>query len=141
MLTIRLTRKGKKNQPFFRVVVTDKKRSAKAGEAVEDLGYLDPLTKRKSLKKERVLYWISKGAKPSSTVHNLLVSEKIIEGKKINVSKKSKKSAESSAAAGDVGLPAGSPTSGAESAAPSEPETSKPTEQKPEEPKPETPAQ
>ncbi len=91
MLTIRLTRKGKKNQPFFRVVVIDKRRSSKGGRAVEVLGYVDPLTKRKNLKKERVLYWISKGAQPSPTMHNLLVSEKIIEGKKINVAKKSKK--------------------------------------------------
>lgn len=91
MLTIRLTRKGKKNQPFFRVVVVDKKKSAKGGRAVEVLGYIDPLTKRKFLKKERVLYWISKGAKPSTTIHNLLVSEKVINALKINKFKKSKK--------------------------------------------------
>ena len=91
MLTIRLTRKGKKNQPFFRVVVIDKRKSSKGGRSVEDLGYVDPLTKRKSLKKERVQYWISKGAQPSESIHNLLVSEKIIEGKKIHVSKFSKK--------------------------------------------------
>ncbi len=94
MLTIRLTRKGKKNQPFFRVVVIDKRRSAKGGRAVEILGYVDPLTKRKSLKKERILYWISKGAQPSPTIHNLLVSEKIIDAKKINKSKKPKKKTE-----------------------------------------------
>lgn len=87
MLTIRLTRKGKKNQPFFRVVVIDKRRSSKGGRAVEDLGYKNPLTKKISLKKERILYWISKGAQPSATIHNLLVSEKIIEGKKIHVAK------------------------------------------------------
>ena len=87
MLTIRLTRKGKKNQPFFRVVVIDKKRSSKGGRAVEFLGFVDPLTKRKSFKKERILHWIRNGAKPSATVHNLLVREKIILGKKINVSK------------------------------------------------------
>ena len=98
MLTIRLTRKGKKNQPFFRVVVIDKRRSAKGGRAVEILGYVDPLTKKKSLKKERILYWISKGAQPSDTVHNLLVSEKIINAKKINVSKKSKKAGQSAPA-------------------------------------------
>jgi len=94
MLTIRLTRKGKKNQPFFRVVVIDKRRTASGGRAVEDLGYVDPLSKRRSFKKERILYWISKGAKPSPSIHNLLVSEKIIDAKKINVSKKSKKPAE-----------------------------------------------
>ncbi len=91
MLTIRLTRKGKKNQPFFRVVVIDKRRSAKGGRPSEILGYIDPLTKRKSLKKERILHWIKVGAQPSPTVPNLLVSEKIIEAKKINKFKKSKK--------------------------------------------------
>lgn len=90
MLTIRLTRKGKKNQPFFRLIVTDKRNSPKGGRPVEVLGYVDPLTKRKSLEKERILYWLSKGAKPSDTVNNLLVQEKIIEGQKINVSKISK---------------------------------------------------
>jgi small subunit ribosomal protein S16 len=91
MLTIRLTRKGKKNQPFFRVVLIDKRRSSKGGRAVEDLGYVDPLKKRKSFNKERILYWISKGAQPSASIHNFLVSEKIIEGKKTHVSKISKK--------------------------------------------------
>ncbi len=87
MLVIRLTRKGKKNQPFFRLIVTDKKNSPKGGRPVEVLGYVDPLTKRKNLEKDRILYWISKGAKPSDTVNNLLIQEKIIEGQKINVSK------------------------------------------------------
>jgi len=91
MLTIRLTRKGKKNQPFFRVVLIDKRSSTKGGRAVEDLGYVDPLKKRRSFKKERIQYWISKGAQTSATMHNLLVSEKIIEAKKIHVSRLSKK--------------------------------------------------
>ena len=90
MLTIRFTRKGKKNQPFFRVVLVDKRRSSKGGRAIEELGFVDPLKKRKSLEKERILYWISKGAQPSDTVHNLLISEKIIEGKKIHVAKMKK---------------------------------------------------
>ena len=91
MLTIRLRRKGKTNQPFFRVVLIDKRRSAKGGRAVEVLGNVDPLTKRKNFEKDRILYWLSKGAKASPTVHNMLISEKIIEGKKIHVSKLSKK--------------------------------------------------
>ena len=90
MLAIRLTRKGKKNQPFFRLIVTDKRNSPKGGRPVEILGYVDPLTKKKSFEKERILYWLSKGAKPSDTVNNLLIQEKIIEGQKINVSKISK---------------------------------------------------
>ena len=95
MLTIRLTRKGKKNQPFFRVVVIDKRRSSKGGRAVEELGYVNPLTKKNSLNKERVLHWLKVGAKASPRVHNLLVTEKIIDAKKINVfkAKKSKEAA------------------------------------------------
>ena len=91
MLTIRLARKGKKNQPFFKVVVIDKRRSSKGGRAVEVLGYVDPLTKKKRLQKERILYWLKCGAKPSATINNLLIQEKIIEGEKIHVSKLSKK--------------------------------------------------
>ena len=133
MLTIRLTRKGKKNQPFFRVVVTDKRRSAKGGRSLEDLGYKNPLTKKISIKKERVLYWISKGAKPSPTVHNLLVAEKIIDAKKIHVSKLSKKKqAEISAASASAKA-----TADKEKASVAEPKADAPIEPAPvEEPKP-----
>ena len=58
---------------------------------MEELGFVDPLTKRRSLNKERVLHWIKMGAQPSATIHNLLISEKIIEDKKIPLHKKSKK--------------------------------------------------
>jgi len=91
MLVIRLFRVGKKNQPSFKIVVTDKRKPPRAGRFVEEVGFYNPLTKEKVLKQERVKYWISVGAQPSSTVYNLLVSEKIIEGKKVPVQKKSKK--------------------------------------------------
>ena len=94
MLAIRFLRAGKKNQPFFRIVVTDKKNPPRGGRFLEILGFFNPLTKEKKLKAERIKYWLSVGAQPSSTVHNLLVKEKIIEGKKINVHKKSKKKPE-----------------------------------------------
>ena len=94
MLMIRLQRVSKKNQPFFRIVVTEKSKSSTAGRSVEILGFLNPLKKEKNLKAERIKYWLSVGAQPPDTVHNLLVSEKIIEGKKIAVHKKSKKKAE-----------------------------------------------
>jgi len=123
MLTIRLTRKGKKNQPFFKVVVIDKRRSSKGGRALEDLGYVDPLKKRKNFKKERILYWLSKGAKPSPTIHNFLVSEKIIDAKKINVTKKSKKPVEATTTA-PAKAPAVTPAT-AETAAPAPVEVKK----------------
>ena len=91
MLKIRLLRTGKKNQPFFRVVVTDKKNPPRGGRFLEILGFVNTLTKEKNIKKERIKHWLSVGAKASDRVHNLLISEKIIEGKKIPVHKKSKK--------------------------------------------------
>lgn len=91
MLVIRFLPIGKKNQPTFRIVVTEKKNAPRAGRRVENLGFYNPLTKKFSIKKERVLYWLSKGAKCSDSIHNLLIREKVIEGKKIDVHKKSKK--------------------------------------------------
>ncbi len=91
MLKIRFFRIGKKHQPIFRVIVTDKKNPPQGGRFLEILGFWNPLTKEKSLKAERIKYWLSVGAKPSDTVYNLLVSEKIIMAKKISVHKKAKK--------------------------------------------------
>jgi small subunit ribosomal protein S16 len=139
MLVIRLTRKGKKNQPFFRVVVIDKRRSSKGGRAVEDLGYKNPLTKKVSINKERVLYWIKNGAKPSPTVHNLLVAEKIIDAKKIKVTNISKKKQEEIKKASEVAAAPAEAAKPVESA-PAEIPAEKPAEPAPtEEPKPEEP--
>jgi len=91
MLVIRLFRTGKKNQPSFKVVVTDKRRPPRAGRFVEEVGFYNPLTKEKILRGERIKYWLSVGAKPSDTVYNLLIKEKIIEGKKIPAHKIAKK--------------------------------------------------
>jgi small subunit ribosomal protein S16 len=94
MLVIRFLRVGKKNQPSFKIVVTDKRRPPRAGRFVEEVGFYNPFKKEKVLKPERIKYWLSVGAKPSDTVYNLLISEKIIEGKKIPVHKKAKKKGE-----------------------------------------------
>ena len=91
MLTIRLQRKGKKNQPFFKIVVTEKEKSSTGGRFVEELGFYNPLTKERSLKGDRAKYWMSVGAKPSDTVYNMLVSDNVVEGKKRPQHKKSKK--------------------------------------------------
>ena len=90
MLSIRLVRAGKKHQAFFKVVVSDKRRSASSNLFIEDLGFYNPMTKERKLKADRIKYWLSQGAKSSETIHNILVSEKIIEGKKIPVHKKKK---------------------------------------------------
>ena len=83
MLAIRLFRTGKKNQPFYKIVVTDKKNAPHRGRFTESLGYLNPLTKEVKLNGERAKYWISVGAKPSDTIHNLLIKKGVIKGKKI----------------------------------------------------------
>jgi len=90
MLVIRFLRVGKKNQPSFKIVVTDKRRPPRSGRFVEEVGFYNPLTKEKVLRKERIKHWLSVGAKPSNTVYNLLVKEKILEGEKIPVHKKPK---------------------------------------------------
>jgi small subunit ribosomal protein S16 len=102
MLVIRLFRVGKKNQPSFKIVVTDKRKAPKAGRFVEEVGFYNPLKKEKVLKTERIKYWLSVGAKPSDTLYNLLVSEKVIEGKKVRIYiKKTKKEKEPAAKAPD----------------------------------------
>jgi small subunit ribosomal protein S16 len=82
MLVIRLFRVGNKNQPLFKIVVTDKTKPPRSGRFVEEVGFYNPLTKEKKFQPERIKYWLKSGAQPSDTVYNLLVSEKIIEGKK-----------------------------------------------------------
>ena len=86
MLKIRLQRVGRKHIPTFRIVLTDSKNSTKSGKTLEVLGSYDSRDdESKIFKADRVKYWISKGAKPSGTLHNFFVGNKTIEGKKINV--------------------------------------------------------
>ena len=85
MLTIRLTRVGKKKDPSFRVIVVDASKKVKTGNYLEMVGSYDPRSDRVELKAERIREWIKNGATVSDTVHNLLVSQKIIVAKKINV--------------------------------------------------------
>jgi small subunit ribosomal protein S16 len=92
MLVIRLFRTGKKKQPSYKVVVTDKKNPPQGGKFVEQLGFYNPLTKEKSFEHERIKHWLEVGAQPSDTVYNILINEDIIKGeKKKVVFKKSKK--------------------------------------------------
>ena len=85
MLKVRLQRVGKKHEPVFRVVVTESQAGPKAGKAVEVVGSYDPRFNKIELKKERISYWMGVGAQVSPTVHNMLVKENVVSGKKINV--------------------------------------------------------
>jgi small subunit ribosomal protein S16 len=82
---IRLQRVGRKNHAEFRVVVTESTRAPKSSNYVEVVGHYNPHTNTTVINGEKVKAWIGKGAQVSDTVHNLLVSQKIITGKKINV--------------------------------------------------------
>ena len=73
MVAIRLRRAGSKKRPFFRIVVTDS-RAARDSSFVEILGHYNPRTKPAlvDIKRERVDYWIGKGAQPSDSVRTLI---------------------------------------------------------------------
>lgn len=84
MLIIRFQRVGKRNQSLFRIVLTEKTAPPK-GKYIEKLGFHNPIEKETILDKERILYWLGKGAKPSDTVWNLLIKKGIIKDKKIKI--------------------------------------------------------
>lgn len=84
---IRLQRTGRKHEPTFRVVLTDSKNGPKSGKYLKNLGWYDtriPNDAAKQMNVEQVKYWMSQGAKLSLTLHNFLISQKIIDGKKLN---------------------------------------------------------
>jgi len=75
-LAIRLSRGGRKNRPFYRIVVADK-RMPRDGRYIERLGTYNPLLddvneSRVTLVDDRIKYWLSQGAKPSERVAILL---------------------------------------------------------------------
>jgi len=75
LLSIRLTRKGAKKRPFYRIVVTE--RDAKRdGRFVEIVGFYDPIAEPAQIKidRDRYDYWVSRGAKPTDTVRRCLRS-------------------------------------------------------------------
>lgn len=85
MLKMRLQRIGRKNQPSFRVIVTDSRNAQIRGRHVDIVGTYEPRAGKFEVDAEKVKKWLSQGVQPSDTIHNFLVAEKIIEGKKKNV--------------------------------------------------------
>lgn len=72
---IRLQRIGKRGQAYFRVVILEHTTRPK-GKYLELLGTYNPHQKEFKIKKDRIEYWISKGAQVSPTVNNLMVNYK-----------------------------------------------------------------
>jgi small subunit ribosomal protein S16 len=79
MVTIRLTRRGAKKQPFYHIVVTDS-RKRQGGLALEQIGYFNPIPtgkqQRLQLDLARVDYWLGQGAKPSDRVAELVSKQR-----------------------------------------------------------------
>ncbi|QJC36679.1 30S ribosomal protein S16 [Enterobacteriaceae endosymbiont of Donacia simplex] len=78
MVKIRLSRKGTKKKPFYQIVVTDS-RNSRDGYFIEKLGYFNPLGLKKNIKKkilkinkDRINFWLSKGAVLSKRVCSLI---------------------------------------------------------------------
>ncbi|MCU0680098.1 MAG: 30S ribosomal protein S16 [Planctomycetes bacterium] len=82
MLTIKLSKVGKKNDMLFRVIISEKSRDP-YGKVLEILGSYNPRTKELNLKNDRVKYWVEKGASMTDTVNNLFINKKVVEGKKV----------------------------------------------------------
>ena len=81
MLKIRLKRIGRKHDPSFRVVVTEVTSPPK-GKYKEAVGFYNSALKQLKLNAERIKYWLSVGAQPTASVHNILVKEKIVDAPK-----------------------------------------------------------
>ncbi|MEO5574271.1 MAG: 30S ribosomal protein S16 [Gammaproteobacteria bacterium] len=75
MVTIRLARGGAKKRPFFNIVVTDS-RNRRDGRYIERVGFFNPIATSNevalSVKRDRVDYWLSKGAQTSERVASLM---------------------------------------------------------------------
>ena len=73
MVKIRLRRMGRRNRPFYRVVVADS-RSPRDGKFIDIIGHYDPLTDPAtiSIDGEKTLKWLKDGAQPTDTVRSLL---------------------------------------------------------------------
>ena len=85
MLKIRLQRVGRKNDPSYRVVVVDSRQGPKSGKQIDQVGFYNPVAKVRTIDKDKAKHWLGVGAQASGTVYNLLVTEGVLTGKKINV--------------------------------------------------------
>ena len=73
MVRIRLRRMGRKNAPFYRIVIAEST-DARDGDFIEIIGTYNPhaAVDKITVERERAAYWISQGAQPSETVRSLL---------------------------------------------------------------------
>lgn len=79
MVKLRLTRTGKTHSPTYRLIAIQA-RTKRDGRALEYLGFYDPKATPSVFEydKERVQYWLSVGAQPTSTVRDFLAKDKLV---------------------------------------------------------------
>lgn len=85
MLKIRLQRTGRKNDPHFRLIVTESTLKPKTSQFTEIVGTYNVKAGIFNVKADRIKYWMSVGAQATPTAHNLLVEKGVTSGKKLNV--------------------------------------------------------
>ncbi len=85
MLMMRLKRVGRKNDPSYRIVVVDKRTGPKSNNYVAQIGVYNPKLGQIQVDAAEAKQWLAKGVQASGTVHNILVSQKVIDAKKRNV--------------------------------------------------------
>ncbi len=61
MLAIRFQRTGRKNDPSFRIIVSEKARSPKAGNPLQVVGSYNPKTKHTVIDGDAVKHWMVQG--------------------------------------------------------------------------------
>lgn len=92
MLILKLQRVGKKHQAIFRLIIGEKRHKLN-GKQKEYLGWYNPAQNTMKFNADRILHWLRQGAQKTATVHNLLIRSGIINGSKIAVHNKPKKTA------------------------------------------------
>ncbi len=76
---LRLQRRGRKNYPFYQIIVADS-RAPRDGKYIERIGSYNPNTNPATitLDFDRALYWLQVGAQPTDTVRNILSNEGVL---------------------------------------------------------------
>ena len=108
MLMIRLQRIGRPKMPSYRFIVSEKTKDTQAG-SIEILGTYHPVAipVGLNLKKDRIQYWISKGAQCSDTVNNILIDAGVVKAAKRKMVTITKKRAVKLAEKNKLKAPAG----------------------------------
>jgi len=126
MVVIRLARYGKKSHPTYRLIVSDKQKDT-LGKYLEQVGTYNPHSQPPTVevKTDRITYWLSVGAKPSPTVHNLLVEKGVLTSTKLVIAK-----ARAKEAPAEEAKPAAAPAAAPVEAKAEEPKAEAPAEEK-----------